>query len=376
MEQQLSTTAIWPVHQPWRGIFGTVIVVAYVLTLTSLFDAEVFNGLFTVLAVAMVPFLVMIGVGWKMQYPKTNGLPQPWKGLLLVGFVALVGALVGSGIKNFLAGGVSQPFLITYLIITVITLFFLVLAFGMWPYNKLSAELAGWLTIITAFVLTWFIFKLFNFSLLSFPSGTNPSSIAPVAFYAHGGPLAAFAGLAPHGPIAWETAIAGYFWAVVVLFVFVNLGMWPLCNFPKLMGQPVLGIIITAISLALGVFVTYIAVMRLSIEPLMFLLVGVSWLFGILLVMTLFQMWPGRIFKQPIWGVVNLSVSVGLGFIGYIGYKAFALYHFGGAASKYPLDIFTLAGMMLAVTFPGMVVFSELFDFWPLPPTPAPPEQQ
>ncbi|MFH1115021.1 MAG: hypothetical protein V1792_14005 [Pseudomonadota bacterium] len=374
MEQSPATTG-FQLNQPWRGICGTVIVAAFSLTVTSLFSAEVFNGLYTVLSVATVPFLVMVGAGWKVQYPSTHGLPQPSKGLLLLGYFGLLGALVGFGVRNFLANGAAQPFINTYVIITVVTTFFLVLAFGLWPYSKLSAGLAGWLTLITAFLLTWLILKLFNFSLLSFPSGTNPSSIPPVPFYATGGPLAAFAGLAPQGPIPWETALAGYFWALVWLFVFVNLGMWPFSKATKLMGQPVLGIIVTVCSLALSVIVTSIAVTSLSIEPLKLLLMGVCWLFGILVFMILFQMWPGRVMPQPLWGVVNLAVAAGFGVVGYFGYSAFALWHFGDAATKYPISIFTLATMMLAVTFPAMAVYSDFFDFWPLPPTPAPPEQ-
>lgn len=374
MEQSSRATG-WAVHQPWRGICGLAIVVAFALTFTSIFSEHVFNGLFTLLSVTTVAFLVMVGLGWKAQYPSTHGLPQPWKGLLLLSFCGIVGTLAGYAVMNFLAGGVAQPFIITYAIITVITTFFLVIAFGLWPYNKLPAGFAGWLTLITAFVLTWFIFQLFNFSLLSFPTGTNPSAIAPVPFYATGGPLAAFAGLAPHGPIPWEIALAGYFWAVVWLFVCANLGMWPFCKSPKLMGEPVLGIIITVLSLVLGALVTYIAVGPLSIEPLSFLLVGVCWIFGILVMMILFQMWPGRALPQPLWGVVNLALAACIGVASYFVYTVFAQWHFGAAAGKYPIDIFTLAGMMLAVTFPAMAVFSDFFDFWPMPPTPAPPAE-
>lgn len=374
MEQSSQTTS-WSVNQPWRGLFGTAIVVAYVLTMTSLFDAQYFNGFYTLLIMAMVPVLVMVGMGWRAQYPPTHGLPQPWRGLLLVGFIVLLGTFAGYAAKNFLASGVAQPFIILYLISTVITTFFLVIAFGMWPYNKLPASLGGWLTLITAFVLTWFLFKLFNFSLLSFPSGTNPSLVAPVAFYAKGGPLAAFAGLAPHGPFPWELAITFWLWAVAFLFVFINLGMWPFCKSPALMGQPVFGFVLTASCLVLALLATYIGVVALSIEPLMFMLLGVCWLFGVLVIMTMFQMWPGRFFKQPIWGVVNILLAVGLAVIAYFAYRAFAIWHFGGAMQKYPIDIFTLATMMLGVTFPALAAYSDFFDFWPLPATPPPPAE-
>lgn len=374
MEQSSPTTG-WSVNQPWRGLIGTAVVLAYVLVMTSLFDAQYFNGFYTLLIMAMVPVLVMVGMGWKAQYPPTLGLGQPWRGLLLVGFIVILGTLVAFGAKNFLANGVAQPFIILYLISTVITTFFLIIAFGMWPYNKLSAGLGGWLTLITAFVVTWVLFKLFNFSLLSFPSGTNPSLVAPVAFYGPGGPLAAFSGLAPHGPVPWELAIACWLWALAFLFMFINLGMWPLCKAPGLMRQPVFGFVLTASCLVLALIATYIGVVAFSMEPLMFMLLGVCWLFGVLVIMTMFQMWPGRLFKQPVWGVVNILLAAGLAALAYFAYRAFAIWHFGDAMHKYPIDIFTLATMMLGVTFPALAAYSDFFDFWPLPPTPAPPAQ-
>ncbi len=374
MEQSSQTTG-WSIGQPWRGLFGTAVVLAYVLTMTSLFGANYFNGFYTLLIMAMVPLLVMVGLGWKAQYPATQGVAQPWRGLLLVGFIVLIGTMIAFAAKNFLADGVAQPFIILYLISTVITTFFLIIAFGMWPYNKLPAGLAGWLTLLTAFILTWFLFKLFNFSLLSFPSGTNPSAVAPVAFYAKGGPLAAFAGLAPHGPFPWEEAISFWIWAVTFLFAFANLGMWPFCKSAGLMRQPVFGFVLTAVCVILALVAVYIGIAVLSMEPLMFLLLAVCWLFGVLVIMSMFQMWPGRLFKQPLWGVVNIVLAVGLGFIAYYGYRAFAFRHFGGAMQKYPVDIFTLATMMLGITFPALAAYSDFFDFWPLPPTPAPPAQ-
>ncbi len=373
--EQSSPACSCQVNQPWRGIIGVVIVEAFALTLVSLFTAEVFNGLFTLLAVATIPFLLMVGVGWKGQYPSTQGLPQPWRGLLLAGFVVLAGAFVGLAIKNFLAGGVVQPFIVVYAIINVVTTFFLILAFGLWPYNKLPASLAGWLTLITSFVLTWLILQLFNFNVLSFPSGVNPSPVSPVPLYAAGGPLAPFAGLAPHGPFAWETALTYYLMATLFLFMFLTLGMWPFSMSPRLMRQPLLGFIVTLSCFALGSAGIFICVLKLSIEPLTLMMKGICWTFGILLILTMLQTWPGRLLKQPLGGVVNLALAAGIGIISYIGYGAFALWHFGDAASKYPDNIFIMAGMMLSVTFPAWAAYSDLFDFWPLPPTPAPPEQ-
>lgn len=56
MEHSSATPGL-QLNQPWRGICGLAIVVAFALTFTSLFTAQVFNGLFTLLSVTVVPFL-------------------------------------------------------------------------------------------------------------------------------------------------------------------------------------------------------------------------------------------------------------------------------------------------------------------------------
>lgn len=56
MEHSSATPGL-QLNQPWRGICSLAIVVAFALTFTSLFSAQVFNGLFTLLSVTVVPFL-------------------------------------------------------------------------------------------------------------------------------------------------------------------------------------------------------------------------------------------------------------------------------------------------------------------------------
>lgn len=66
-------------------------------------------------------------------------------------------------------------------------------------------------------------------------------------------------------------------------------------------------IVLTILSLALGITSTCIGGWTRSIEPLTFLPWGVLWMFGILLLMSLFRACPGRLFQQPIGGVCNLA---------------------------------------------------------------------
>ncbi len=374
--EDLGPKAKWTITQPWRGIFGLIVTILYVLVITSIFDAQYFLSFYSLLIMAMVPILVVTSLGWKAQYPPTNGIPQPWKGFFLTGFVILLGTLVCMGAKSFLGGGAATPFIIIYCISTVLTTFFLVVAFGMWPFEKLSFSVKGWLTMILAFVLMWFLLKLYDFSFLNFPAGVIPSPVKPVPFYAPGGPFAAFADYAPHGPFRWECALTFYFWMLVFLFVFINLGMWPFTKFPKLMKQPLFGIVFTIVCFILAWIAYTIAVNGLNVEPLNFLLVGVCWCFGILLIMTMLQMWPGRLLKQPAWGLVNILLAIVFGILAYSPYKAFALWNFGKEAMAYPNGIFILANMMLGITFPAWVAYSDFWDFWPLPPTPPPPESK
>jgi len=372
---ELTPTARWTITQPWRGLFGVAVTVGYAFLITSIFDLKTFNGYFTLLIMSFVPILVMVGMGWRRgTYPPTEGLQQPWRGMLLTGFVVLIGVIASYVILNFLSRGAAQPFTNLYAITVVITTFFLVIAFGLWPFNKLSLGASGWLTLLLAYVLMWYLFKLFNFDLLSFPTGEYLSPVKVVPFYTQGGPLAPFADIAPSGFFRWECAIAFYFWMLIFLFVFAALDMWPLHKSPGIMKQPVLGIVLVIICGVLSGIAWGIGVSALKIEPLKFMLYGVCFLYGLLMMMAMFQMWPGRALPAPGAGCVNILIAIVIGIIAYYAYKAFAVWHFGDAALKYPNNVFVLANMMLGLTFPAWACYGDIWDFWPLPPTPPPPD--
>jgi len=347
---ELTPTARWTITQPWRGIFGLVVTLGSAMIITSIFDLQTYLGVFTTFIMSNVPILAILGAAWQAQYPSTKGLEQ-------------------LGLVNFIADGAATPFIHVQAINTVITTFFLILAFGMWPFQKLSLPGKGFLTLIFAYIIAWLITKLFNFSMLSFaaPSG-------PVPFYAEGGPLAAFAGIAPMGPFAWECALAFYFSVLLFLFCFLALGFWPFSKSPSVMKQPVMGIVVTIACIVLGAILYLIGVSAMNIEPLKFLLYLVCFLFGLLMFMFMFQMWPGRVLKNPIGGgILNIVLSIGVGIIAYFLLGAWCTAHFGADAMKYPFDIFATANLLLGLTFPAWAAYSALWDFWPLPPTPPPP---
>ena len=366
---ELTPTARWTITQPWRGIFGLIVTLGAAMIITSIFDLHRYLGVFTTFIMSNVPILAIIGAGWHAQYPSTEGLPQPWRGFLLTAFAVFIGLLACFGLVNFIADGAATPFIHVQAINTVITTFFLILAFGMWPFHKLSLPGKGFLTLILAYIIAWLITMLFNFGMLSYaaPSG-------PVPFYAEGGPLAAFAGIAPMGPFAWECALAFYFSVLLFLFCFLAIGFWPFSKSPSVMKQPVMGIVVSIACIVLGAILYLIGVQALHIEPLRFLLYLVCFLFGLLMFMFMFQMWPGRTLKSPIGGgLLNIVLSIIVGIIAYHALGAWCTAHFGADAMKYPFDIFATANLLLGLTFPAWAAYSALWDFWPLPPTPPPP---
>jgi len=374
---ELTPTARWTVTQPWRGIFGLVITLAAMLIITSIFDIKGYLGLFTTFIMCNVPVVAVIGAGWEGKYPSTEGLSQPSRGFLLTAFVVLIGVLCALGLVNFGAGGAATPFINVQAIVTVITTFFLVIALGMWPFQKLSLPAKGFLTLILAYIIGWLITLLFNFNLLSNPQGIIPSPVDPVPFYAEGGPLAPFANIAPMGPFAWESALLFYFCVFTFLFCFVALQFWPFSKSPKLMKQPVMGIVVIISCLILGIILYFIGVSALKIAPLRFLLYLVSFLFGLLMFLFMFQMWPGRAIKSPAGcGLLNIILSIIAGIIAYHLLLAFCTSHFGLEAMKqYPNDVFATANLMLGLVFPAWAIYAVAWDFWPLPPTPPPPSE-
>ena len=366
----MTPTARWTITQPWRGIFGLIITLGSAMIITSIFDLQTYLGTFTTFIMSNVPILAVIGAGWQAQYPSTEGLPQPWKGFLLTAFSVLVGLLACFLLVDFLADGAATPFIHVQAINTVITTFFLVIAFGLWPFSKMSLPGKGFWTLILAYVLAWIITRLFfNFSMLSYAAPTGP-----VPFYAEGGPLAVFAGIAPKGAFAWECALAFYFSILLFLFCFLALGFWPFNKSASVMKQPTMGIVVTLVCLVLGAILYLIGTQALNIEPLKFLLYLVSFLFGLLMFIFMFQMWPGRTLKSPVGGgILNIILSIIVAIIAYNALGAWCVSNFGADAMKYPFDIFATANLMLGLTFPAWAAYAAFWDFWPLPPTPPPP---
>ncbi len=369
--EELIPTARWTQIQPWRGLFGFAVTFAISLIIMVSFGMDNYLGLLTLWIMSMVPLELVITIGWGMKYPPTDFLPQPWRGFAITAFIFLFGTVVCFAVLGFLGAGTPHPFTSVFAICTVVMTVVAVAAFGMWPFRSLSVPACGFLTLMLAYGIAFYGIKLFDFSLLSYPAGTNPSLVAPASFYAAGGSLAAFAEMVPKGPIPWESGLTIWFWVAPMVFTSVLLEMWPLSRSPRLMKQPILGLIVLVTSLVLAYVAFYIGVGILQIEPLRFMYYGVSYVFGVLMILVLFQKWPGRLIQGPAGAFANMGLAVLIGFVAYHVVGLFCEWHFGDSM-VYPANLFAMGNFMLGLNFPLWVAYADIWDFWPLPPTPAP----
>lgn len=363
---EMSPTASWAFRQPWRGVFAFVVTLFIAMVITVSCSIDSYLGLVSIWIMSMVPVQMIMTIGWGTKYPPADGLPQPWRGLALTSFMFLVGTVACFALLGFVAKGATQPFLSVYVICSVVMTIVATVSFGMWPYDKMSFPAKGFLTLITIYGIVYFGIRLFNFSVLSFPEGVNSPSQVPAPFYAPGGPLASFEMLAPKGPVPWETGLTIWLWIAFLSFTFVMLEFWPLNRVPKLMKQPTMGLMTFATTAIISWIVYSVGVGLLHIEPLQLMLYGVCYAFGLLVILVLFQRWPGRLVVAPFGAWINVVLSILVAVFGYHGVSAICTWHFGELA--YPANIFARATFMLGLNFPLWVAYVELWECWPLPP--------
>jgi hypothetical protein len=359
-------SAAWTLAQPWRGLFGLAVCFAVVLGITSGFPdmggfpltpSAGFLGLMFVWAVACVSPEVVMGLIWRGTWPAEK-LENPWRGLALTAMMFILGTLALWWTRQFVGGGDITPILHHYLIMTVVITLFLVVAFQAWPFaGRFSVPTAGFMVLAATYLILLAIYRLWDWGAFA----DSP-----------------WAGIAPRGPFNPDSAVTFGVMTAFFLFVFVMLDMWPLTKFPSLMKQPILGLTIVALCILMSYIswnIMHRAMDMAHYEVLIKLpIVG---LFGIFIVLPMFQTWPGRKWAQPTKGVVNLIFAAVLAIVMFFAVRAlgsmFTGVPFTGAEAAYPVNYLWMATFMLGLVFPAMFVYGPFFDFWPLPPTPPPP---
>jgi hypothetical protein len=344
------------VKQPALGIVSSVFIIAVSLGFVALFAFPTFATWVAFLTICVIPMEIIISVVWRCEHPGfAASRPQPVKGILLTLLALVVGAAVAAIHFTTVGGGINPPppMLAMCIITSVVVTFWLAIMWGGWPFTTFikNPVVAGFVILVACYVINYLLFRLlFGYGFMQGSPAYVPA-------------------LDPHGLFnAWNVLVF-YITAIAVMFVSLNFDLWPFTKFPKLMRQPVLGIVWTAVILAVGGLIFWLGVDAMKMDVVSFMVrVPIPFIFGTIIVL---NMMHGSIFgklAQPLRGVLNVAASCAIGVVLARIYEALAPAVSGKVnpgPPSYDLEIW-IASALLAVTFPFLILYAEFFKMWPL----------
>jgi hypothetical protein len=342
--------------QPVLGVISAVLVIVVSLGFIALFALPAFTTWVADAMICFIPMVIVISVTWGAEHPAiAGGRSQPAKGILFLLIALTTGALVA--LVHFVAVGgrvaPPAPMLSMCIITTVVIAFWFAIIWGGWPFttlvkNPVAAGLSMW---AASYVVNYLLFRLFfNYGFMR-------------------GAPAYVQALDPHGLFnAWK-ALVVYITTISAMFLMLGFELWPLAKRPALMRQPLLGAIWTAIVLGIGAIALLIGEGLFRMDPAVFMVrVPIPFIFGTIIVMNMMQNSLFARFTQPLKGLFNVAAAavIGVGLARLFGALAPALS--GRVESGPPGYVFEiwLSSALLAVTFPFLIIFADLFQFWPL----------
>ncbi|TBR16009.1 hypothetical protein [Rugosibacter aromaticivorans] len=346
--------------QPMLGLVASVLVVSAALWISVSLSPEAMLTWVSLIMVAMVPMQMVIGLAWGSHHPASiAAMPQLTRGLAFSLLMATVGALVAY-ISYVTVGGSIQPptpFVNMFLIFAVPMTLTLIIPFQRWPFTALLGDkpvAIGFALLVTAYGLAWLLYHLlFDFSF---------SQQAP--FYQ--------ATLDPHGMFTAWLPLTASLGGVVAILCLVLLDFWPLPLLaqasPAYGRQPLFGIAASVLIALIVAALWYVFITSQGMDVVAFMVrVCVSMIFGVFVILVMFEGAPFVRLSQPWRGLVLIFAAALLAVTLHALYRAIAISRFGlpGGAPDYALELW-LATSMLAITFPLMVAFASFFNFWPL----------
>lgn len=349
--------------QPWLGIAATAVALAVGLLATVGWSFDTLTGVLADVMMCTIPFTVVVASFWHGREPRPlAALPQPWRGLSLLGLAAVVSGVVYLIESATIGGGRgATPFLAFGIILSVVVTFWLVVVFGGWPFSLLRNEVvAGVLVLVAVYVLAGLFVQLLDFGFL-----------ADQSFYP---------GMDPAGPVpAWDGLVGGVT-CLATVFLFLHLDLWPLSRFPRLLRQPVLGVVWTPLILLVGVGAYLLGTRVLGLTPDAFLVaVPVPFMFGTVVLLTMLKGSVTARLHGAARGIVSSLLAFALG-------TALARLFLllmpvltpdvpqAGAAGQLNVHLW-LASALLGVTFPLMAMYHDFFQLWPLAGRGQPPSR-
>lgn len=354
MEQQTG------LKQPLLGILGLIVVFFLTFGLLMWFKTETLLTWVAFLTLCAIPVQIIVGVVWGHNYPPPAAeLAQPFKGIFLLLFIMLIGAMVGSWVIKTVGGSITPPtpFLILFGIMTVIATLWCVAVWQCWPFSAIHPHPAfvGFGTLALSYSVAWVLYRsFFDFSFLKGAPFYN-SAIDP------GGAFNAF------------VAIGFFATTFAVMLAMVEMDFWPLSSIasraPFFGKQPVFGIAATLLVLLIAYVVRTAFVKGLGMDPVIYFVnVPVCVIFGEFIMLFLMQTAPVQTVKQPAKGFVLIIVSIVLAVVMNHLYRWFCALCTGGLPGGPPgyVSELWLATALLSVTFPVLATYAGFFNFWPL----------
>ena len=302
--------------------------------------------------------IVMLAL-WRTQHPHfAAAQKQPVKGVLLTLAAMVWGAVVAAVYLVTVGGSVNPPapMLIMFAIISVPTTFWLSIIWGGWPSNVLVTNTvgAGLLQLVGGYVLNYLLFRtLFDYGFMQ-GAPVYVAALDPQGFFN-----------------AWKVLVF-YVSVLAAMFLVIDFDLWPLTKFPRVMKQPMLGIVWMFTIVVIGGAGFYLGTVVIGLDPVLFLVrVAVPFLFGSIVVLNMFQNSLFAKVPQPRKGILNAIATAFIGSALAWMYRMLAPMVTGTLASgppPYDAEIW-LASALLSITFPFLVFYAEFFNFWPLKKT-------
>lgn len=352
--------------QPLRGALATALIMVLSWIIIWALGTDLFMGWASYVIMCAIPFAIVVGVIWQSSQPAAlAGVRQPLKGVAYLGISAVVAAVVAAAHYLWRGGGqATPPPMIVMVIITSVTMtFFLTIALGGWPFILIQNKVLGGVVLLVAMYLLnlGMTQLLFNFEFAQNAPFYAPELDAGGAFN------------------AWS-AVNVIVTALAVLFLFLLFDMWPLSATPIIGKQPVFGLVLTAICVAVGWGIAWFGTSVLGMAAPTFMVnVSITFLFGAIVML---NMLGGSLFStlsQPLRGLASAVTAAILGVIFAAIYRALmplistALP--AGAEGDFAAEVW-LANALLAVTFPIMAWWGDFFGQWPFAQaTPAPADE-
>ena len=339
--------------QPLLGAVSTAIVIAISLAFLALFDFPLFVGWVAFVMLCVVPPQVVTAV--IATHPPFAPHTQPARGAVLLAANVITALIIASIVWLTVGEGASPPGPIPsqYAVIVVPTTFLLAIAFGGWPFTRISRNMgkAGFMLLVVSYLLTYVLFRIFfNYEFLQ------------------GAPV--YLSSAPHGLFNGVTALVFYVTVLAGMFLLLHFDLWPLNKWPSLMKQPRLGILWTLIAVIAGSIVMWVTVERLALDP-MYVLTRITapFIFGTIVVLNMLQ---GSLFaplRQPLKGLANTTLAAVAGALLAQVYgrvdRVIVGVELPSGAPGYEYELW-LVNALLSVTFPFLIVHAAYFAFWPL----------